>query len=107
MVFDIPDVKCPKCGDYGLYITQEDFKPVVIKCRHVHTCGWEVDLKQFWSGDLAKELQECLTNGWSDHEKSHWSDYLEEEIKPYWPILYAFLKSMFDRDRTRTNVKGD
>jgi hypothetical protein len=48
MVFDIPDAVCPKCGSKGLYITQEDYKPVVIKCRHFNKCGWEVDLRQFW-----------------------------------------------------------
>jgi len=40
---------------------------------------------------LAKELKECLTNGWSDHEKTHWNDYLKCEVKPYWPTLYKFL----------------
>lgn len=48
MVFDVPNAVCPKCGDKGLYITHEDWKPVTIKCRHRSKCGWEVDLKQFW-----------------------------------------------------------
>jgi len=42
---------------------------------------------------LAEEMKECLTNGWSTHDRSHWKDYLEEEIKPYWPALYKFLVS--------------
>jgi len=48
---------------------------------------------------LAEEMKECLTNGWSEHEKSHWEDYLEEEIKPYWPELYKFLVS-FNGDKS-------
>jgi hypothetical protein len=40
---------------------------------------------------LAKEIKEQITNGWSDHEKSHFNDFLKEEIEPYWPVLYAFL----------------
>jgi hypothetical protein len=56
MVFDVPHAVCPKCGSKGLYITQEDYKPVVIKCRHFSKCGWEVDLKQFWP---KKEVEDC------------------------------------------------
>lgn len=50
------------------------------------------DVFKFNEKTLQKELKECLTNGWSEHEKSHWKDYLEEEVKPYWPALYDFLK---------------
>jgi hypothetical protein len=42
--------------------------------------------------NLRREIRECLTNGWSEHERTHWDDYLEEEIKPYYPTLYKFLK---------------
>ncbi|MBS7633866.1 hypothetical protein KEJ15_09710 [Candidatus Bathyarchaeota archaeon] len=48
MTFNLRDARCPKCGDHGLVITQEDWKPVEIKCRHKWTCGWKVNLKQFW-----------------------------------------------------------
>jgi len=62
MVFDLPNAKCPKCGDYGLYITQEDFKPVVIKCRHKWTCGWEVDLRQFWPNKQEDFVQKGIVS---------------------------------------------
>lgn len=48
MVLVVREGRCPKCGAQGLYITQEDWKPVTIKCRHVHSCGWEADIRQFW-----------------------------------------------------------
>lgn len=54
MVFVVRNAVCPKCGSRGLYITQEDWKPVEIKCRHKWRCGWSVDLKQFWPKKEAK-----------------------------------------------------
>jgi len=41
---------------------------------------------------VAKEAKECLTNGWTEHERSHWDGFLEEEVEPYWPTLYFLLK---------------
>lgn len=38
---------CPKCGNQGLFISTEDWKPVTIHCP-CRKCGWSVDLKQFW-----------------------------------------------------------
>lgn len=46
---------------------------------------------------LANQIKECLTSGWSSHERYHWKDYLEEEIKPYWFELYVFLRVHCDR----------
>jgi len=40
---------------------------------------------------LARQIKEQITNGWSNHERSHFNEFLKEEIKPYWPVLYAFL----------------
>jgi len=43
---------------------------------------------------VAKEAKECITNGWSEHERSHWDDFLKEEVEPYWPTLSSFLKTL-------------
>ena len=43
--------------------------------------------------NLLKELKELLTSGWSEREiKTEWEGYLEEEVKPYFPIVYKLLK---------------
>jgi len=62
MVFVVREATCPKCGSKGLYITQENWKPVVIKCRHVHTCGWEVDLRQFWPNKQEDFVQKGIVS---------------------------------------------
>jgi len=43
---------------------------------------------------LAKELKEQMMCGWSESEREHWDNYLEEEIKPYYPNLYKLLKKV-------------
>ena len=62
MTFNIPEAKCPKCGDTGLVITQEDWKPVEIKCRHRWTCSWSVDLKQFWPNKQKDFMQKGIVS---------------------------------------------
>ena len=54
---------------------------------------FEMDMDYYLSG-LRKELEECLTNGWSSHERTHFDDYVVTEVEPYWPILADFLKSV-------------
>ena len=49
---------------------------------------------------LAKEIKEEMTNGWSDLEKSRFNNFLEEEIKPYWPTLCAFLVTNLGKELT-------
>jgi hypothetical protein len=75
MVFDVPNAVCPKCGCKGLYITQEDWKPVKIKCRRKFRCGWEVDLRQFWP----KKDEDFLQKG-SDEEDQHKPDETSEDL---------------------------
>ena len=41
---------------------------------------------------LREEIVFEMTNGWTNSERRNWKLYLEEEIKPYFPTLYEFVK---------------
>ena len=43
-----------------------------------------------------KEMKEQITSGWSKHERTHFGDFLEEEIKQYYPNLYLVLHGDFE-----------
>lgn len=68
MVFVVREAVCPKCGSQGLYITQEDWKPITIKCRHIHACGWEADLRQFWPKKDEDFVQKGIVTSASVHK---------------------------------------
>ena len=40
---------------------------------------------------LRTEMRDEMTNGWLNHERAHWNDWLKEEIEPHFPTLYKFL----------------
>ncbi len=41
---------------------------------------------------LRQETVAFMTDGWSRHERTHFDDWLEEEVKPYYSELYRFIK---------------
>ena len=48
-----------------------------------------------------KETREQITNGWTKHERRHFDDFLEEEIKPDYPNLYLVLHGDFEAELTK------
>ena len=46
-----------------------------------------------WLSGLRKELEACLTNGWTTHERTHFMGYIKEEIVPRYPLLGKFLQN--------------
>jgi hypothetical protein len=43
---------------------------------------------------LRKEIAHALTNGWEKRDYHEWDIYLEEEIAPYYPTLFEFLRNV-------------
>lgn len=59
-----------------------DEKLVLKKHKHDWHCG-----------RLAREIRAYMTNGWEKEDiDTEWNSNLEEEIMPYFPYLYKFLK---------------
>lgn len=96
-------VRCVKCGN-NYYTKTNNKYQVKMKCAYckklaVHKIQMEKETeaeKEFkekiFTSVFAKELKDFMTSGWSPHEKKQFKQYLEGEIKPYYPNLYIFLK---------------
>jgi len=72
--------KCPRTGHY-------------FHCAYCHRANCKACQSRN-PEQLRKEIKDILTNGWTQHERGHWHEYLEEEVKPYYPELYEFLKEV-------------
>ena len=85
---------CDNCG--CVHVSKESVKMAVRKPKAI--MNWEMGSGVFlemdvecWLSGLRKELEECLTNGWSSHGQTHFLDYIKEEISPHYPLLGSFL----------------
>ncbi|MBA7493365.1 hypothetical protein ES702_03923 [subsurface metagenome] len=45
-----------------------------------------------------EEMKEQIMSGWSSHERTHFDDFLEDDIKPYWSNLYLLLNGDFEAE---------
>jgi hypothetical protein len=77
-------------------ISLTDFRKVIVSFLSLAECYeslleiYEMDAD---TNALRTELKGLLTNGWSDRERNReWNSYLEDDVKPYWPKAYTFLK---------------
>ena len=65
--------------------------------------AWKEQYKKLFAGTVSQiqdeikqlrtEMRDQMTNGWSNHERSHFQNWLKEEIEPHFPKLYEFLTS--------------